>query len=173
MPDKFNDILKEKIMKPLTLIVSLGINCFIIFILIFGKNYKPIETQLPNELIEIIKNSDNERLYNYYNYGEELIWNDIPVFVDSRADVYSLNGTTLKEAFSMTSLRPFYIESKEYNPDDIFNIDYYFNDKYDFDSVLLPAGEPLNVYIEQRKDFKQLYNKDGIIYWEKEKSGTD
>ena len=29
------------------------------------------------------------------------------------------------------------------------------------------------VYIEQRKDFKQLYNKDGIIYWEKEKSGTD
>ena len=73
----------------------------------------------------------------------------------------------------MTSLRPFYIESKEYNPDDIFNIDYYFNDKYDFDSVLLPAGEPLNVYIEQRKDFKQIYNKDGIIYWEKEKSGTD
>ena len=173
IPGKFNDILKEKIMKPLTLITSIGINCFIIFILIFGENYKPIETQLPNELIEIIRNSDNKRLYNYYNYGEELIWNDIPVFIDSRADVYSLNGTTLREAFSMTSLKPFYIESEEYNPDDVFNIDYYFNDKYDFDAVLLPAREPLNVYIEQRKDFKQIYNKDGIIYWEKEKSGTD
>ena len=40
IPGKFNDILKEKIMKPLTLITSIGINCFIIFILIFSPLWK-------------------------------------------------------------------------------------------------------------------------------------
>jgi hypothetical protein len=91
MPKKINLYTKEKIIKLICVYGSIFIMIFCSVFLVKNKNYKYVERQIPNEVIEIIKESDNEKLLNFYNYGEELIFNEIPVFVDSRADAYSLN----------------------------------------------------------------------------------
>ena len=34
-------------------------------------------------------NVDEMRIFNEYNFGSYLLLNDIPVFIDSRADLYT------------------------------------------------------------------------------------
>ena len=50
------------------------------------------EKLYPVDAVKYIKenlNFDNDRLYNEYDYGSYLLFNDIPVFIDSRADLYT------------------------------------------------------------------------------------
>ena len=50
------------------------------------------KTAYPVELTKYVKENldiDNIRLYNDYNFGSYLLLNDIPVFIDSRADLYT------------------------------------------------------------------------------------
>lgn len=44
---------------------------------------------LNRDVINILKNEEPKRLFNEYDYGGELIYYDIPVFIDGRADLYS------------------------------------------------------------------------------------
>ena len=47
---------------------------------------------MPVEMCEWIKTNldvENLKLYNEYNYGSYLLLNDIPVFIDSRCDLYT------------------------------------------------------------------------------------
>lgn len=50
------------------------------------------ETFYPVDAVKYIKENidiENMRLFNEYNFGSYLILNDIPVFIDSRADLYT------------------------------------------------------------------------------------
>jgi hypothetical protein len=167
MPKKINLYTKEKIIKLICVYGSIFIMIFCSVFLVKNKNYKYVERQIPNEVIEIIKESDNEKLLNFYNYGEELIFNEIPVFVDSRADAYSLNGNVLRHAFALYRLNSVYIEEEGI---DGMNVDYYFDELYKFDSVLIPSTAPLNTYLEKRNDFNKVYSKNGINYWERKEA---
>ena len=44
---------------------------------------------LSNSAISVLKKEEPKRLFNYYDYGAYLIYKDIPVFIDGRADLYS------------------------------------------------------------------------------------
>jgi hypothetical protein len=50
------------------------------------------------------------------------------------------------------------------------NVDYYFDELYKFDSVLIPSTAPLNTYLEKRNDFNKVYSKNGINYWERKEA---
>lgn len=54
---------------------------------------------LDNKLITTLKELNPQRLYNDYNIGGYLIYNEIPVFIDGRADAYSKSN--LKDAYSL------------------------------------------------------------------------
>ena len=106
----------------------------------------------------ILSNLDieNIRLYNEYNYGAYLLYRGIPVFIDSRCDLYSpeFNGTYNKE-------------TKCYEGKDIFSdalniaglaVDYKVKfDEYDITHVILYQNSKLAMVLENDSDYDRIY----------------
>lgn len=98
--------------------------------------------------IEAIKKVKPKRLFNMYNYGGELIYNDIPVFIDGRADLYS--NYNYLDYLSISDLRVNYIDLIE---------------KYDFDYLLVSNQYSIDTYLKNNSDYEQIYeNKEIILY---------
>lgn len=106
---------------------------------------------ISDEIIEYIKEAKPERLYNSYNAGGYLIYNDIPVFVDGRADMYSAGGT-LKDAMKLDEM--------------LVDVEEVIN-KYDFDMFLLAKDIQLIQYFEKTNEFKEVLKDDNYILFEK------
>lgn len=73
-------------------------------IFVYNINFKEEfinEDTYPVAMVDYMKenlNMDEVRLYNEYDFGSYLIYNDIPVFIDSRSDLYTKpfnNGTDI------------------------------------------------------------------------------
>ena len=116
----------------------------------------------------ILENLDleNIRLYNEYNYGSYLLFRGIPVFVDSRADLYTpeFNGTKNDEG--------------EYEGRDIFsdylsisNVSSYYENKfeqYDITHILIRNNTKLNMLISKDTEgYKKLYSDDNFVLYER------
>lgn len=86
---------------------------------------------LSDEMIETVKTENPSRLYNHYDFGSELIYHDIPVFVDGRADLYS--KTILKDAVDLGFVQQ--------DPVTLFT-------KYEFDYVLTYKESNLSYYLK-------------------------
>ena len=109
---------------------------------------------------------DNMRLYNEYNYGSYLIFRGIPVFIDSRADLYTpeFNGTKNEDG--------------EYEGRDIFSdymnissIGTYYEDKfekYNITHVIVVKNAKLNMFLSRNEDYKELYEDNNFIIYERE-----
>jgi len=96
--NKYDPNGKEKIEKYMTNILGIIITTAIILIIgipQYGTKYKDeyvSTSSYPVQAAEwILENLDieNIKLYNEYNYGSYLLFKGIPVFIDSRADLYS------------------------------------------------------------------------------------
>ena len=91
----------------------------------FYKNFKDDYVNVkeyPVKAVSYIKNEldyENIRLYNEYNVGSYLMFNDIPVFVDSRCDLYLSEFNGLKYSIF----------------DDEMNIEYNYKKKFKFYDV--------------------------------------
>ena len=107
------------------------------------------------------------RIFNEYNYGSYLLYRGIPVFIDSRADLYTpeFNGTKDEEG--------------EYEGRDIFtdyinttNISRYYENtfkEYDITHVLIRKNTKLNMLLSRDKEhYKELYSDDNFIFYERE-----
>ena len=113
----------------------------------------------PVEAVKYIKENidiDNMRIFDEYNFGSYLILNDIPVFIDSRADLYT-------KQFSGFDYDIF---------DDWYNIPSNWYEKFDFYNIthLLLYKRDNNTFyrIFQNNDsFKTLYEDDNFILIEK------
>lgn len=116
----------------------------------------------------MIENLDleNMRLYNEYNYGAYLLFRGIPVFIDSRCDLYSpeFNGVYNKE-------------TKKYDGRDIFsdaldiaglNYDYKRAFKeYDITHVILYENAKLAKQLDNDGEYKELYRDDYFVVYER------
>lgn len=122
----------------------------------------------PVEASEYIKNNidlSTMKLYNEYNYGSYLLFKDIPVFIDSRADLYApeFNGT--KDS------------SGKYVGRDIFSdyintssINTYYEttfDKYNITHVILYKNAKLNMFLSKDSNYNQLYSDDSFVIYER------
>jgi hypothetical protein len=60
------------------------------FLDVYAEYKTYMQEHYPIDAIEYIKSSDlaEQDIYNTYGWGGYLIWNEIPVFIDGRADVY-------------------------------------------------------------------------------------
>lgn len=115
----------------------------------------------------ILENLDvnNIKLYNEYNYGSYLIYRGIPVFIDSRADLYSpeFNGTKNEE--------------KKYEGRDIFsdflnisNIGTFYESKfreYGITHVMMGKNTKLNLLISREDNYKLLYQDNNFVIYER------
>ena len=85
-----------------------------------------------------------------YDYGGDLIYNDIDVFVDGRADLYS-----------------------KYNYNDYLNITNLDKDyvslikKYDFDYMLIDDRFSSGTYLKYTNDYQLLYSNKHIKIYKK------
>ena len=111
-----------------------------------NKNY----AYLNNDVFKIIKKEKPKRLFNMYDYGGELIYNDIEVFVDSRADLYS--GDFFEDYLVMANLSGDYKKIIEKN---------------NFDYMLIGTNYKIYNYIKHNEDYKVIYSKDGILLYKK------
>lgn len=105
------------------------------------------------------------KLFNEYNYGSYLLYRGIPVFIDSRADLYApeFNGTKGEDG--------------KYHGRDIFSdyvnitsISTYYDDKfneYGITHVLLKKGSKLNMLIKRNDNYKELYSDNNFVLYER------
>lgn len=117
----------------------------------------------------ILENLDveNIRLYNEYNYGSYLLFRGIPVFIDSRADLYApeFNGTKNEEGkYEGRNIFSDYIN--------ISSIGTYYETKfeeYDITHVIVVKKAKLNMFLSRNSDYKELYSDDNFVIYERNK----
>lgn len=108
---------------------------------------------LNKELVSIIKKERPERLFNMYDYGGELIYNDIPVFIDGRADLYSKYN--YKDYLKISELDGDYVK---------------LIDKYNFDYFLVSKKYPINTYLKYNDSYEVIYKNKYLLLYKKDKS---
>lgn len=133
------------------------------------KNHFIDENSYPVEAATyILENLDinNIKLYNEYNYGSYLIFRGIPVFIDSRADLYApeFNGVKGKDG--------------KYEGQDIFsdyintsNISKYYENTfntYGITHVILYKNSKLNIFLSRSDRYKELYSDKKFVIYERD-----
>lgn len=112
---------------------------------IFSVKYK---IALEEDVVSTIKREKPKRLFNMYDYGGELIYNDIEVFIDGRADLYSKYN--FKDYLNISMLEKDYVQLIK---------------KYDFDYFLVTKEYPIRTYLKYNDDYERIFsNKDMELY---------
>lgn len=122
----------------------------------------------PVEAAEYIKQNldlSSIRLFNEYNYGSYLLFQGIPVFIDSRADLYApeFNGERGEDG--------------KYEGQDIFsdyigtsNISRYYEstfEKYDITHVILYKSSKLKMLLSKDSNYNELYSDQKFVIYER------
>ena len=96
-----------------------------------------------------IKSGHYKRLYNDYNTGGMLIYYGIPVFIDSRADLYP--EEVLRDGKELSTLTG--------NPEEILT-------RYDFDAILVDTSSPLYDYLSINSKYHLEYEETNLALFE-------
>ena len=156
----------EEVSKNIAVCVSLTV----LMLLVSYEVIKPkLDDPFVNEKSYPVKASDyilenidlsKARLYNEYNYGSYLLFRGIPVFIDSRADLYSpeFSGNKNEDIFTdfveTSSIGKFY--------EDTFK-------KYKITHVITYKNSKTNMIITKTNDknYKELYSDDNFVLYER------
>lgn len=113
----------------------------------------------------ILENLDvnNIKLYNEYNYGSYLIFRGIPVFIDSRADLYAPEFN--KKGFEDG-------EGKDIFSDyiNISSIGTYYETKfeqYGITHLIMYKNAKLNMFISRDENYNEIYSDDRFVIYER------
>ena len=112
----------------------------------------------------ILNNLDveNIRLFNEYNYGSYLLYRGIPVFIDSRADLYTQEFN--RKTMIINDVFTDFINAS--------NIGVYYEDifeKYDITHIILYKNSKINMLIEETdsEKYNLLYSDDHFVIYER------
>jgi hypothetical protein len=92
---------------------------------------------------------ENKITYNDYRWGGYLIFKDIPVFIDSRADIYWKDSDVFKDDLDMGRFKR--------DPLDILN-------KYGIEQVIIPGGDPLDIFLKRVGWVEYYRDETAVIY---------
>lgn len=172
---KYDKKSTEQLMKFMTTTVGELLTILFVFAISYYMYVPNINAQYvstsgyPVEAVNWIKENldyKNIKIYNDYNYGSYLLLNDIPVFIDSRCDLYTPEFNGEKG------------EDGKYSGQDIFSdymnistISTYYENKfkeYEITHVITKANSKLNMLISRDEDYNRLYKDDYFIIYERE-----
>ena len=170
--EKYDKKTCDKLIKACTSIV--GIVVILVGFLYFAKedykekvNQEYINTSdYPVAAVEWIKNNidlSTLKIYNEYNYGSYLLYQDIPVFIDSRADLYSPEFNSVEgylhsgydifsDALDIPSLSTGYEEVFE---------------KYGVNHVILYANAKMCLLLNEDENYELLYDDNNFRVYER------
>ena len=166
--ENYNFHIEEKFMK----IVLTKIGIIVVTAVMVYFSYDMIKGKLNDEYIEkssypvdaceyILENIDlgKARFYNEYNYGSYMLFKGIPVFIDSRADLYAPEFSGKEEDIfsdfiNTSNIGVFYEDTFE---------------KYDITHVITYKNSKMNMIITKTKDpnYKLLYSDDYFTIYER------
>ncbi len=164
----------EVAMKKITSVIGILITS----ILVLGLSYYVAKDKVDDKFIDessypvqacdyILENIDlgKARFYNEYNYGSYMLYRGIPVFIDSRADLYAPEFSGKKEDIFMDFI-------------DTSNIGKFYEDtfeKYDITHVICYKNSKMNMIITKTKDknYKELYSDEYFVIYERENSSNN
>ena len=141
-------------------IIVVTISIIICGICLYFNNSKEFinKRDYPVDAVKFIKNNlpyQNMRIYNNYDIGSYLLFNDIKVFIDSRCDLY------FKEFGNSDIFQDQIDIVKRFNYKEIF-------DKYNIQYALLYNNEQLNHVMKRDSNFKPIYNDGYFSIYERE-----
>lgn len=163
-----NEELIEQWKKRITSKIGIAITC----VLVIGLGYYFAKDKFDDEYIDessypvqacdyILTHIDlgQARFYNEYNYGSYMIYRGIPVFIDSRADLYAPEFSGKDDDIFMDFIETSGI-SKFY--EDIF-------EKYDITHVITYKNSKMNMIITRTNDkkYKELYSDNYFTVYER------
>lgn len=172
--NKYDKEGSDKVINGMTTLLGKILTILVILLISFYLYRGKIKAQIVNEAtypVEacdyIIENLDvsEMRIFNEYNYGSYLLYRGIPVFIDSRADLYApeFNGTKGEDG--------------KYKGRDIFsdyisisNISTYYEDKfesYGITHVIIKKNAKLNMFLSRDDKYKQLYSDKYFVIYER------
>ena len=167
MLDKYDPEGCKKAIKKMTTITGMIVTiCLVLTISIIKykpkmKNHFIDEKSYPLEAATyILDNLDinNIKLYNEYNYGSYLIFRGIPVFIDSRADLYAPEFNPGVEVFND------YMNLSGMNIDNVEEK----LDEYGITHMLMYKKSKLRRFVEQNTEkYNLLYEDDNFCLFER------
>ena len=158
----------EKVFKKISNVVGYTL----IIVIMLGISYHFYEPKKDDDYIDesaypvqacdyILENIDltTARFYNEYNYGSYLIYRGIPVFIDSRADLYAPEFSGKEEDIFMDFI-------------DVSSIGVFYEDifeKYDITHLIMYKNAKINMIIEETNDpnYKELYKDKYFVIYER------
>ena len=157
----------KKLIKRMTGIVGMIITINLVLIISITNYKKKMndsfvdESTYPVMAADYILNNidiENMRLYNEYNYGSYLLFRGIPVFIDSRADLYSPEFNEDVNVFND------YLDLSGLNIDNVEEV----LDKYGITHLIMYKDAKLRRFIEQDKErYEELYEDDHFCIYER------
>lgn len=116
-----------------------------------------ISVAMSDAAVSAVQEQKPQRLFNDYDLGETLIFNDIPVFFDARADLYSKCGV-LSDGLELMSMQPLSggASTSSINVENLIN-------KYNFDYILIKKARPLFVYLNANSSKYPLVYEDETV----------
>jgi len=147
---KITNRIDFKVINTFTLIILAGLNIFLINELLNLKNNYNIEIDYPDKSVKYIKENldyKNIKLYNEFDFGSYLEYYDIPVFIDSRAEVYMEKFNKKSDIMS------------DYNKvDDYAEYEKVFK-KYEFDYALVYKKTNIYKYLKNNDNYEIIFKE--------------
>ncbi len=156
--------ISERILKSIPLVIIILLVLWLSYDKAKHKKYDEFvsESTYPVEACDyILENIDlsKARFYNEYNYGSYMIFRGIPVFIDSRADLYApefsgLEDDIFSDFINVSSVGAYY--------EDIF-------EKYNFTHILVYSNSKISMLIDksQDKNYNKIYSDDYFVIYER------
>ena len=159
-------------LKKLTNAMTGVVGYIAMIVVILGLSYHFYEPKQDDEYIDetaypvqacdyILENIDlgKAKFYNEYNYGSYMIFRGIPVFIDSRADLYAPEFSGKEDDIFMDFINT-------------SNIGQFYEDtfeKYGITHVITYENSKMNMIIKETKDpnYKKLYEDDYFTIYER------
>lgn len=142
-------------------IAYLLVTIITVCLLIKAKDNKIVNPEsYPVEASEYIVNNldlDNIKLFNDYNYGSYLMYKEIPVFIDSRADVYDPQFNGLEDDIFQDYIN-------------IYGLNCYYENKfehYGITHVMSYANSKLALYLRYDENYNEIYKDDHFVIFER------
>ena len=172
--DKYDVGGEEKLLKSINTIYGKAITILVVILISFNILKPKLDDKFVDENTYPVKASDyiienvdlsTMKIYNEYNYGSYLVFRGIPVFVDSRADLYTPQFNGEKN------------DDGKYEGKDIFsdyintsNIGVYYENKfgeYDITHVLIRKNSKLNMFISRNDKYIELYGDNNFVFYQR------
>jgi len=110
--------------------------------------YSPPVNQSPAAAVDALKALNPRRVLNDLPFGGYLIWRQMPVFIDGRAELYG-------EKFEMAYYRALQLK----DTDELFDI----LRNYDIDAVLLTPGTPASKLFDHLGGWQRVYADENAV----------